>query len=110
MTAKFNFKTLGSPIEADWPVKIPVPQDGGTVEIQELDVRFVLLTAEQIKALDAKDDAIKNALRAAITGFGKTEPTKFTPELLEQLLAMPFVLRALNLAYGEFSIGVAAKN
>lgn len=110
MTAKFDFKTLGSPIEADWPVKISVPQDGGTVEIQELDVRFRLLTEEQIKALDAKDNAIKNALREAIIGFGKSETTPFTPQLLEELLAAPYAVRGLNQGYGEFSIGIAVKN
>ena len=35
MSVKFDFKTLKTGFEADWPVTVNVPQDGGTVEKQE---------------------------------------------------------------------------
>ena len=34
MSLKFDFKTLEQPFEADWPVLVPVPQDGGGVQEQ----------------------------------------------------------------------------
>lgn len=110
MAQQFDFKTLGSPIEADWPVKINVPQDGGATQVQTLVARLRLLTEQQVKDFDAQPDAINSALKAAVVGFGAAEKTTFTPELLEQMLAVPYVKRALNLAYGEFSNGISVKN
>lgn len=108
---KFDFAALDSAIEADWPVTVPVPQDGGTVINQTLTVRFKMVSETDLAAMGDGIEGSKASLRAVIIGFGKGEDTPFSPELLDKMLAQPYVRLALNNAYRDFALGqVAAKN
>jgi hypothetical protein len=107
---KFDFATLATGIERDWPVLVDVPQDGGGTMEQEFSVRFRLVDQEELEAQGPGVKGQKAALRLVIAGLGADEEQAFTPAFLEQLLAPPYMRNALNLAYTKFAHGVAAKN
>ena len=107
---KFDFGAMERRVEADWPVIVPVPQDGGKLQEQTLQVRFQLLDESEEKEIDAGEDAGRERIRRAVLGFAGSEQAEFTPELLEAMLNRPYVRLALNKAYAEFSVGVAPKN
>lgn len=107
MTVKFDFKTLGQPFEADWPVTASVPQDGGTTQAQTFDVRFRTLTKEEEASCDQAADPQAARLRLALVDVkGET----FSPELVETLLGRGYVMMALLRAYSGFVLGTPAKN
>lgn len=107
MTLKFDFKTLEQPFEADWPVTVQVPQDGGGTQDQTFDVRFRTLTTEEQAETDKAADPQAAKLRKAIVDVkGET----FTPELVDQLLSRGWVLLGLLRAHTKFVLGQPAKN
>jgi hypothetical protein len=109
MTAKFDFGSLGQPFEATWPVRVPVPQDGGTVVTQEFLARFRLLSSEQEAEAKASEDP--DAFhRAFWIGLAGEDAAAFSPELAASMLARPYIRRALLNAYFEFVSGTPAKN
>lgn len=113
MSAKFDFKTLETGFAADWPVKVKVPQDGGKIEIQTFEARFVSKTKEEFDALiaEATEKNDENLLlRTVFVGLGKSETDKFTPELRDLMIATQPVREALTTAYREFAGGIEAKN
>lgn len=107
---KFNFESLDSEIEFDWPVRVSVPLDGGKVQEQTFSIRFRLASDEALEALGSGVEGAKASLRHVIVGFGKAEEAQLTEELLEKMLDRAYVRSALNTAYGEFALGIAAKN
>jgi hypothetical protein len=108
---KFSFASLdGAKFEADWPVLVNVPQDGGGVDEQEFMARFRLLSEDETKAIDSEKEPQKALLRAAVVGFGRGEEQAFSPELLEKMMGRPYVRAALAKAYVQFSLGVSPKN
>lgn len=109
MSVKFDFKTLETGFEADWPVTVNVPQDGGGIEKQEFLARFRTLTPEESdKAQQAADpNTWPNAFLVALVETGAPE---LTDELRKQLLGRSYVRQGLITAYVQFSQGVAAKN
>lgn len=107
---KFDFGSVEKAFEADWPVAASVPQDGGQVEEQTFTVRFKLLTDEEFDAVNAHKEPAKELIRRSVVGFGKEESSPFSTELLEKMLARGYLRIALNKAYGNFSMGIAAKN
>lgn len=107
MTLKFDFKTLEQPFEADWPVKVAVPQDGGTVQEQVFEVRFRTLTPAELTEVDAAPDPAEAKIRKALVDVkGET----FSPELVEQLIARAYIFVALLRAHTSFVLGQPAKN
>lgn len=110
MAAKFDFRSLERPFEADWPVTVSEPDDGGVVKESTFMARLRLLTDDQVKEI-VKDDPDGRALyRAYFIGFGRSESETFSPELLETMLGHVFMRVAINAAYQSFCTGVAAKN
>jgi hypothetical protein len=107
---KFDFATLESEIEADWPVEISVPTDGGGVSKQTLTVRFRMISDDALSALGDGLKGAKASLRRVIVGFGHDEPTPFSAELLEKMLDRAYVRQALTMGYGQFALGIEAKN
>lgn len=113
MSAKFDFKTLETGFEADWPVKVNRPKDGGQVEVREFDARFrsptpaITAEAEAIEDIGAR---LKFTLKSCMIGLGKSETEALTPELFEALWADTAAMRALVVAFGEFRTGSPAKN
>lgn len=107
MTLKFDFKSLGQPFEADWPVTVQVPQDGGTVQEQTFDVRFRTLTKAELAQVETAEDSPTEKLRLALVDVkGET----FSPELREDMLGTPYVFLGLLRAYTTFLLGQPAKN
>ncbi|MDZ4374764.1 MAG: hypothetical protein U1C74_25575 [Phenylobacterium sp.] len=106
----FKFATLDSAIEADWPVTINVPQDGGKVSAQKLMVRFRLVDEEELTKNGDGLEGSKATLRQVVVGFGKSVTEPWSAELFEKMLAQPYVRLGLNNAYRDFAVGIAAKN
>lgn len=109
MTAKFDFGSLEQPFEANWPVRVPVPQDGGTVEVQEFIARFRLLTKEQEEAAKQSEDP-DAFFKAFWVGLGGEDKDEFTPALIDRMLSRVYVRRALMRTYIDFCAGEPAKN
>jgi hypothetical protein len=109
MTAKFDFGSLGQPFEATWPVRVPVPQDGGTVVTQEFLARFRLLSSQQEEEAKTSEDP-DAFFRAFWIGLGGEAAEEFTPDLVALMLGRVYVRRALLNAYYEFVSGTPAKN
>jgi len=108
---KFDFAALDAAIEADWPVTINVPQEGGEVQQQKLTVRFRMVDEVEMQKLGDGLNGNKASLRACVIGFGKGEETPFSAELFDKMLTKPYVRLALSNAYREFCLGqVAEKN
>lgn len=110
MNPKFNFKRLGETFEADWPVVVSVPQDGGTVTKEEFMARFRLITDADLAEITKDDKDGKALYRAFWVGFGKGTDEEFTPELMEHVLSANYARGALFTAYQLFAQGIAAKN
>lgn len=108
---KFDFASLQEKaFENDWPVNVQVPQEGGKTQEQTFMVRFRFVPEEELQALGDGVEGAKASLREVVAGFGKGEEEEFSEELFELMLTRPYVRLALNKAYGEFVLGVAAKN
>lgn len=117
MAVKFDFKRLGQRFEADWPVSVNVPQDGGETEAQEFTARFALLTKEDFELIPNKDGDVSGLLKGDPDGHNTwrrclvgVKGEELTPELVEGLLAAPYVRSAIVTAYQQFSQGIAVKN
>ncbi len=101
---KFDLKTLERPFEANWPVKVQVPQDGGGVEEQEFTARFRTLTpAERDVTAGRHLEQLKLALM-------QVEGDDVTADMFELLIGRGYVLTALLKARTGFEIGSPAKN
>ena len=107
---KFDFGSLEKDIEADWPVRVQVPQDDGKVLEQTLSLRFRLHGDAELVSLGMGLEAVKAALRKCVVGFGRSEEQAFTPELFDQMMNRAYVRTAIVQAYGEFALGIPAKN
>lgn len=113
MSAKFNFKTLETGFEADWPVTVSVPLDGGKAEEQTFQARFRSLSAVEQAEIDAQPDAtgrLRAGLEKAFVRFGAGESEALTPELFETMWRAPNVQIGLIRAYNAFILGSPAKN
>jgi hypothetical protein len=106
MAVKFSFATLEQPFEADWPVKVQVPKDGGGFEEQTFLARFRLEPATDEAQTEP---AAPGESFPFLVALGKGEP-ELTPELRKQLAARLYVRMAIYRAWQEFQMGVVAKN
>lgn len=107
MTLKFDFKTLEQPFEADWPVTVQVPQDGGTVQEQTFDVRFRTLTPAEADEVAARPDPAESKIRKVLVDV---KGEAFSSELVEQMIHTPWVFVGLLRAHTSFSLGEPVKN
>lgn len=135
MAQKFNFKRLDEPFEADWPVKVSVPQDGGKTIIEQFAARFRIdrgeatavpeelpsaPEAEEVVEGEEKLEAFRRQIRETsirewrrwFVGFGAPtkDDTDLTDEVLWNMITTPYVRVAIQAAYKDFAEGVAAKN
>lgn len=114
MVQQFNFKRLEQPIEADWPVEVSVPQDGGAVTKETFVARFRLLKADVMQLIvagpsSAESDG-RDLYRQFFIGFGKGTDEALTEEVFNNLVDTPFTREALLTAYRKFATGIAVKN
>jgi hypothetical protein len=109
MSAKFDFGSLDAPFEADWPVTVNVPKDGGETEPQTFMARLRLLTQEELDAAK-ESEGTDGYIASFFVGFGQGETTSFSPELLAKMIRRPYVRVALMQAFRGFQLGIAAKN
>lgn len=113
MSNKFDFKTLETGFEADWPVVVRKPVDGGTFQDQTFTARFKTPTQserDEIAAIAEWQPRLKRALQIGLVGLGKDEGETLTPELFEALWGIQTVQLGLINAYGAFQSGAPAKN
>lgn len=110
MAVKFDFGRLDQPFEADWPVTVSVPQDGGLVAEETFIARFRLFRSGAATDIVQTDPDGRELWRRFWVGFGAGEETEFTPELFAAMVDTPYVRSALLKAYQGFANGIAAKN
>jgi len=110
MADKFNFGRLDQTFEADWPVAVPVPQDGGTIKTEEFMARFRLLAERDLPSVIKSDTDGREVFRRFFVGFGKDTDRELTEELFNQLVDTTYVRDAISRAYRNFAQGIAAKN
>jgi hypothetical protein len=107
---KFDFGSLDRDIEADWPVRVSVPQDGGKAQEEVFLVRFRVTSDADLISLGMGVEAAKKSLRKCIVGLAQSEGRELTDELLTKMLDRAYIRTALVTAYSEFSLGIEAKN
>ena len=107
---KFEFASLDRPFEADWPVVVQVPGDGGIVTPQTFMARLRLLSLEEIEAtLEAPDFSARSLPRQFFVGFGREEIFDGDFEAVrERLLEVAWTRDGLNGAYKQFAAGEAS--
>lgn len=112
MSVKFDFKTLQTGFEADWPVIVKVPQDGGTFEDQTFMARFRALPEEEREEAQKKINSGEDVdawVNGFFVGLGREEG-ELTPELRKLMVGDPIVRQGIVNAYVKFTQGIAAKN
>jgi hypothetical protein len=109
MASKFDFKGLDQPFEADWPVTVQVPQDGGTVEPQTFMARFRMIPPETVQELIKSDDQ-DLYVKTLFVGLGAGEEADDFEALRAKMLSRPYVRLAIQRSFSEFQAGVPAKN
>jgi hypothetical protein len=109
----FRLAKPGEPIK--WPVEVHVPRDGGGTTKHTFYAYFVVRSQAEIDALVAEGDA--EFFAGVIGGPGwegvsdeHGQELSFSPQALEQLVAVPYVKSALSTAYWQFVLGAARKN
>jgi hypothetical protein len=125
-TREFRLKKAGDDRVIVWPVEVPVPVDGGQVEMQTLRVRFQLMLPEKLDEL-LKSEVAEAAgkgkagadglplLRVVVKGFvdfreaDDAEPMP-DADAIPLLLGTPYVALALQAAYFDMMAGRARKN
>lgn len=102
----------------EWPVTIPVPQDGGGVKKFQARAEFEHLTQAEIDEILAGGNDIDLMLRA-VTGWPdgqfqdeRGEPLAFSPENLARLMQIQYVRLAFMQAHFQVQQGreAARKN
>lgn len=113
MTIKFDFKTLETGFEADWPVQVGVPVDGGKIETREFMARFRTPKKAETEAAEKIEDQaekLKFIVKTGFIGLGAGETDTLTPDMFEQMWASSNVQVALIRAFGTFRTASPAKN
>lgn len=113
MSAKFDFKTLHTGFEADWPVEVRVPIDGGAFETQTFMARFKSLTKEEQAELDAIEDRVGKAerlLELGWLGLAASEDHELTSADRAEMLNAPNVVTAIYTAFTAFRTGIVRGN
>jgi len=108
MTVTFKFESLDTPFEADWPVTVQVPRDGGTFEEQVFMARFRMLSVEDTTASTEAGENAQAFMRRYFVGLGGGET--LTDELFTKLFIAPHTQRAIFNAWAGFQAGAPAKN
>lgn len=89
-----------------WPVRVKVPQDGGTFATCEFPVEFEALPQDEFNELLKLPELEMQAeiVRKTARGWDKVQdeagdPIPFSDEELERMIAIPYVVSAMGLAY-----------
>lgn len=110
MAVKFEFQALEQLFEADWPVTVNVPQDGGSVEEQTFMARFRQVSDAELPEIAAADKDGKELYRRFFVGMGAGETEPWSEDLRERMLGRTHVRMGLYRAFQSFQNGVAVKN
>lgn len=114
MPVKFDYQGLSQAFEADWPVHVQVPQDGGTTEEQVFEARFRLYEEPEVAEGETPPPPPEDAefLRTVFVGLaGPDAPTGPDFERVRELmLRRTYVRLAIFRAYNRFQAGAPAKN
>ena len=109
--------TLSEDRTVKWPVKVNVPQDGGTVRVQTFTGHFRLARADAVKqALNDRADDFDQMIVERLIGWegdlrDETDaPIPFSDDARDALCGIPYVRPAVIKAYFEAANGGRAKN
>lgn len=115
----FKFDSNAETLIRNWPVVISVPQDGGSVQQQEVTADFLMLPQSDLdEQLEASRDSNGNAdadiLRRVVKGLKGVADNNgatldFSANLLDSLINVPYVRSALIGTYFEATSGKKAR-
>lgn len=109
---------IEKPKEITWPVTVSAPRDGGNTTKAVFTGKFKLLPNAEFNAIYQNGGNDEDLIRNVLTGWGNDlcdvegNPMEFNNEMLDQVIAIPYVRNAIIAAYLELSQGkkAAAKN
>lgn len=106
------FKFSAKPI-VTWPVVINVPLDGGVTRQIKIRAKFEILTSPEHNEIYDGGGTDHDLLRRVLKDWegmpgSDDQPVQFSPEALEEAIAMPFVRASFIEAYVNASVGKAA--
>lgn len=114
MGAKFDFKSLGEPLEVDWPVVVQTPKDGGGFEPQTFSARFRILGKKEAEAVV---DQVREGppdpfawINSFWVGLGRDEAETLTAAMREEMLSRAYIREAILAAYRDCARGAPTKN
>jgi hypothetical protein len=102
-----------------WPCKVSVPQDGGKVQVQEIDATFSIPTTGELQAYQASASVFGRTgdvglLEKHLKGFPELKDEKGADVPFEKakatLFQRPYIVDALVIGLIEMARGRAAKN
>lgn len=100
----------------NWPVKIPVPADGGKVLEEEVTIRFKRLTVDEItQTYESTGKDMRKLSRAIVIGWNGVEDddgtaVPFNATHLDALLNIPGAAAAIVTAWMDANAGARQKN
>lgn len=102
----------------DWPVSVPFPGDGGTIERAEFTAKFVYMGQKALEEArqgilsDSDAAAFINRVMVGWSGVADANDKElpFSLDALRQLLDLPSVAMAIMQTYGDSLRGIAVKN
>lgn len=113
MSVKFDFKSLDTGFEADWPVTVGVQKDGGVIEEQTFMARFKTPSPakqEELKAIEEPNPRLRAALKDGFVGFATSEGETLTDAMFDKMWGAQNVQLGLIRAFMAFQTGTPAKN
>lgn len=96
----------------EWPVNVEVPQDGGRTTKHSFSAVFRVLPQEEITSLaeNNEDPVFLSEVLIGWSGVADESgtPIEYSDEMKAKLLSIPYVRRAVLVAFFEASNGKAA--
>tara|TARA_R110002072_G_scaffold302699_2_gene487449 strand:+ start:13036 stop:13401 length:366 start_codon:yes stop_codon:yes gene_type:complete len=118
-------RLASKPLEVMWPVTIHQPQNGGKTTAMKISLKWKILDTDEFeklmpKAVDFSNNGVDEPWvkfwSAIITGWEGVKgekgdaDLKFSKAKLQDLVRVPYVLKALLPAYQECIAGASVKN
>ncbi len=96
-----------------WPVTINEPLDGGVVRQYKLKGKFEIISTPDQDAIYAAGGSDIDLMRRTLKSWedmpgADDKPVAFSPEAMEEVMAMPFVRSGFVESYVAASVGRAA--
>jgi len=109
------FKLADENTTYDYPVTVRVPAAGGRAQEQTFTAHFRLITADEMKDIQAADGGDEAFFKRVLAGWdgiqdANGKPLAYNDKNLRRLAQINYFAVAVGQAYSNFAIGLPAKN